>query len=187
MVRFRPKYLKDYFWQSKARTITAWIIQIILTVALAFVLTYTFGQRVVVRDDAMESTLTTGDKALLNISSKAFRNIKRGDIIAFYSGSDKDSAILVRRVIGLPKDTVQIRDGQIYINGELYVEKKDFPPVADAGLASSEITLGGTEYFVLGDSRNNSEDSRHVDVGNISSDQIIGTLWLKTDPMERLS
>ena len=160
-------------------------MELVVVVVLAFILTYSFGQRVTVSDEAMESTLKVGDRALLNISTKAFKNIKRGDIIAFTTGSD--AQIEIRRVIALPKETVQIRDGQIYVNGELYVEKRDLPPIADPGLAENEIELGGTEYFVLGDSRNNSEDSRHVDIGNVTRDQILGTLWLKLDPMERIS
>lgn len=186
MVRFRPKYVKDYFWQSRARNIISWIIELAVVIVLAFILTYTFGQRVNITDEAMESTLTVGDRALMNIATKAFKKIKRGDIIAFTTGGDS-SQVEVRRVIGLPKETVLIRDGQIYINGEIYIEKRDLPPVADPGLAENEIVLGGTEYFVLGDSRNNSEDSRHVDVGNVTRDQILGTLWLKLDPIERLS
>ena len=125
-------------------------------------------------------------RSTIKFVAKAFKNIKRGDVIAFTTGGDS-SQVLVRRVIGLPKETVLIRDGQIYINGEIYLEKRDLPPIADPGLAENEIKLGGTEYFVLGDSRNNSEDSRHVDVGNVTREQILGTLWLKLDPMERIS
>ena len=186
MVRFRPKYVRDYFWQSRARNIIGWIVELVVVVVLAFILTYTFGQRITVSDESMESTLKAGDKALLNVASKAFKNIERGDVIAFTTGSSSNQ-IMVRRVIGLPKETVLIRDGQIYINGEIYLEKRDLPPIADPGLAEYEITLSGTEYFVLGDSRNNSEDSRHVDVGNVTRDQILGTLWLKLDPAQRIS
>ena len=186
MVRFRPTYLKDYFWRSRARNIIAWIVELAVVVVLAFVLVYTFGQRVIVSDQAMESTLKEGDKVLVNIADKALKRIQRGDIIAYREGGDAAAGYQVRRVIGLPGETVQIRDGQIYIDGELYVEKRDLPPIANAGLAENEITLSGTEYFVLGDSRNNSEDSRHVDVGNTDRDQILGTLWLKLEPIERI-
>ena len=186
MVRFRPRYLKDYFWKSKARNIFAWIIELIIVVVLAFVCTYAFGQQVVVADDAMEPTFHVGDKVLINKTVKLLRTIKRGDMIAYRTGNDENAAIEVRRVIGLPGETVQIRDGRIYINGELYEEGRDFPVIVYPGLAEEEVYLGGTEYFVLGDSRNNSEDSRHVDIGNVDRDLIRGTVWLKLDPVSRV-
>ena len=83
MVRFRPTYLKDYFWRSRARNIIAWIVELAVVVVLAFVLVYTFGQRVIVSDQAMESTLKEGDKVLVNIADKALKRIQRGDIIAY--------------------------------------------------------------------------------------------------------
>ena len=182
MVRFRPKYLKDYFWQSKFRNILAWIIELALVVVLAFGCAYFFGQHVNVTDDAMEQTLSSGQTVFLNTAATTFGSPKRGDIIAYKTSSKEDAAIQIRRVIGLPGEKIQIKDGQIYIDGALYVEKRDFPTISNPGLAQSEIILGGTEYFVLGDSRNNSEDSRHPDVGNIDKDQILGVLWLRLDP-----
>ena len=182
MVRFRPKYLKDYFWQSKFRNILAWIIELALVVALAFGCAYFFGQHVVVADESMEETLSSGQTVFLNTAATTFGSPKRGDVIAYRTSSEENATIQIRRVVGLPGETIQIKDGQIYIDGELYVEKKDFPTISNPGLAGTEITLGSTEYFVLGDSRNNSEDSRHPDVGNVDKDQILGVLWLRLDP-----
>lgn len=178
--------MKDYFWRSKARNIVGWIVELVAVVLLAFVCTYAFGQRVVVVDTSMEPTLTVGDKALLNTAVKAFGSLDRGDVIAYRTSNDVNASIQIRRIIGLPGETIQIRSGQIFIDGELYVEKRDFPSISNPGLAENEITLGGTEYFVLGDSRNNSEDSRHVDVGNVDKEQILGRLWLKMDPLTRI-
>ncbi|MBR3396957.1 MAG: signal peptidase I [Lachnospiraceae bacterium] len=178
--------MKDYFWRSKARNIIGWIVELVAVVLLAFVCTYAFGQRVIAVDTSMEPTLAVGDKALLNTAVKAFGSLERGDVVAYRTSNDVNASIQIRRIIGLPGETVQIRSGQIFIDGELYLEQRDFPPISNPGLAESEITLGGTEYFVLGDSRNNSEDSRHVDVGNVDKEQILGRLWLKTDPMTRI-
>ena len=186
MAQLRPKYMRDYFWRSKLRSIVGWIVELVAVVLVAFVCTYAFGQRVAVVDTSMEPTLTVGDKALLNTAVKAFGSLKRGDVVAYRTGSDANASIQIRRIIGLPGETIQIRDGQIFINGELYVEKRDFPSILNPGLAENEITLGGTEYFVMGDSRNNSEDSRHVDVGNVEKDRILGKLWLKLDPLTRI-
>lgn len=63
-------------------------------------------------------------------------------------------------MIGLPGETIQIKDGMIYIDGEVYLEKKSYPAITNPGMAADEIVLGDKEYFVLGDNRNNSEDSR---------------------------
>lgn len=182
MVRFRPKYLKDYFWQSKLRVLLTWIIEIIIVVALAFGVVYYFGRQVTVTDDSMEPTLSVSQTLLVNSAATTFVSPKRGDIIAFRSSSDERSAILIKRIVGLPGETVQILGGQIYINGDLYVEEHGFPAINNPGLADEKIYLGGTEYFVLGDSRNNSEDSRHVDIGNIDKDRIIGKVWAKLGP-----
>ena len=88
-----------------------------------------------------------------------FSTPKRGDIIVYKTGDDKKASTHIKRIIGLPGETIQIKDGMIYINGEVYLEKKDYPVMTDAGLAEEPVTLGTNQYFVLGDNRNNSEDS----------------------------
>ncbi len=178
----RTGYVKDYLWQSRLRVMLAWIIEIIIVVAVAFGVVYYFGRQVTVTDDSMEPTLSVQEKLLVNSAATTFLNPKRGDIIAFRSGNDENSAILIKRIIGLPGETVQIVGGQIYINDSLYVEDRGFPAITNPGLAESKIKLGGTEYFVLGDSRNNSEDSRHVDIGNVDKERIIGKVWAKLNP-----
>ena len=109
---------------------------------------------------------------------------KRNDIIAFKPNGSDTSHIYIKRVIGLPGETIQIRDGMIYINGKVYLEKTDYPAITNPGLASEEIKLGVTEYFVLGDNRNNSEDSRYADVGLVDADYIEGRVWLRILPSD---
>ena len=97
-----------------------------------------------------------------------------------------DAALHIRRVIGLPGETIQISGGRILIDGEAYKEGKDFPMISNPGLASSSITLESGEYFVLGDNRNNSEDSRYADIGMIKKRYIAGKIWFTCAPFEKL-
>ena len=89
-------------------------------------------------------------------------------------------------ILGVPGETIQIKDGMIYIDGEIYLEKKDYPAMTDAGLAEEPITLGANQYFVLGDNRNNSEDSRYADVGVVSGKNIEGKVWFVLSPSDHM-
>ena len=86
-------------------------------------------------------------------------------------------------MIGLPGETVQIKDGAIYINDEKYEEDESIMPIRNAGIAEKKITLNSSEYFVLSDNRDSSEDSRFVDVGNVSLSDIEGKVWCVISPM----
>ena len=178
------RYVREYFWQTKIRKIIMWILQIGAMVALAFVCAYFFGQRVVVTESSMEPTLASGDKVLINTAVYKLSSPKRGDLIAFRTGSDENQSLIIKRVIGLPEETIQIKDGQIIINGETYIEDPGFPAINNPGIAEEEITLGAGEYFVLGDNRNDSEDSRHIDIGPVKEEFIIGKLWLRYSPVK---
>jgi signal peptidase I len=102
---------------------------------------------------------------------------KTGDVVVFLPNGNEKSHYYVRRVIGTPGDTVQIVDGAVYINGTLYNEDLDVAAIEDAGLAAEELTLGKDEYFVLGDNRNNSEDSRYANIGMVKKDYMLGKAW----------
>lgn len=90
------------------------------------------------------------------------------------------------RVIGLPGETIQIVNGRILINGEAYKEGKDFPSINNPGMAANAITLEAGEYFVLGDNRNNSEDSRYADIGKVNKKYITGKLWFQISPRKEI-
>ena len=110
------------------------------------------------------------------------------------------SKYYVKRIVGLPGETVQIIDGLVYINGEpleddvIYgfgltdEDGNEIEPekIYNAGLASEPVTLGYDEYFVLGDNRNNSEDSRFANVGNVKYSSIIGRIWAVSAPFGRM-
>ena len=132
------------------------------------------------------ATLVPGERVLMDSAWYRLSSPKRGDIIAFRTSEDKKASIHIKRVIALPGETVQIKDGQILINGEVYNEKDEFPAITNAGLASEPITVGKGQYFVLGDNRNNSEDSRHNGMGLVDSDCIVGKLWFTISPWKKI-
>ena len=87
----------------------------------------------------------------------------------------------------MPGETVQVIDGYVYINGHELEETYGNAVMADGGLASNAITLGSDEYFVLGDNRNNSQDSRFASVGNVQRSDIIGRAWLRIWPLDKIT
>ena len=166
-------------------TIFNWTFQIILVIVAAYLLVYFFGQRRTNIGSSMDTTLSGGDEVLINTLAYEFSGPDRGDIICFKPGGNKSSRSSIKRVIGLPGETIQIREGMIYIDGQLYLETKNFPVMTNPGMAAEPMTLGDTQYFVLGDNRNNSEDSRFADVGLVSSNMIEGHVWVVISPSSR--
>ena len=110
---------------------------------------------------------------------------KPNDIIVFLPNGNEKSHYYVKRVIAVPGDTVLIQNGAVYVNGELFDEKVDVSAIEEAGLASEELKLEDDEYFVLGDNRNNSEDSRYANIGNVKKDYIIGKAWFRVSPWKK--
>ena len=169
--RTRRKFNVERF-----KYIMTWIVEIAAVILLAFVLVSTFGIRTSVVGQAMSDTLENGDEVFIN---KLVKSPDSGDVIVFLPNGNEKSHYYIRRVIGVPGDVVQIKDGAVYINGELYNEKIDVAAMEDAGIAGEEIVLGEDEYFVLGDNRNNSEDSRYANIGNIKKEYIVGLAWYR--------
>lgn len=159
------------------KEIFSWIIEIAIVLMMAFVLVYFIGMRTSVVGQSMSETLENGDQILVNRFMYKVIGPKANDVIVFLPNGNEKSHYYVKRVIGIPGDTVQIKDGRIYVNGTEFTEKVDVAAIEDAGLAADAVTLGDDEYFVLGDNRNNSEDSRYANIGNIKREYIIGKAW----------
>ncbi|MDF2610596.1 MAG: signal peptidase [Lachnospiraceae bacterium] len=156
-----------------------WMIEIALVIVIAYVTVNYTVERTTMIGESMNPTLQEGDKILISKLSYRFMEPKRYDVVVFKQSGSEHSYYNIKRVIGLPGETVQIANGNIYINGEQLTEPIAVEAVNIYGLAAEEIQLDENEYFVLGDNRNNSEDSRFANVGNVLSDDIIGKAWIR--------
>lgn len=164
-------------------------VSFILYIVAVFVITYLVityvGQRTEVIGTSMEYTLSDGDNLIVDKISYRFRNPQRFDIIVF-PYQYKEDTYYIKRIIGLPGETVQIdANGIIYIDGEELEESYGREVIKDPGTAAEPIKLGDGEYFVLGDNRNASSDSRDPSVGIIKREDIIGRAWLRIYPFFR--
>lgn len=160
------------------------IIYIGIVIMICFCIITFVGQRTTVHGHSMESTLQDGDNLWIDKFTYHFSDPKRFDVVVFpYQGQD---VYYIKRVIGLPGETVQITpEGNILINGQILSESYGREIILDSGTASEPRTLGEDEYFVLGDNRNDSRDSRWADVGDIEKKDIIGRAVLRISPFSK--
>ena len=148
-----------------------------------FLVNYGF-RRTVVHNVSMQETLFDGDNIIMDEFSYNISDPKRYDIICFKSYREKE--LLIKRVIGLPGETVRISDGIIYINDKEIRDIKGLEKIENPGLAGDGIALSDDEYFVIGDNRRESIDSRYSDVGNVRRCEILGKASLIIWPLNRV-
>ncbi len=163
--------------KATIREIFSTLFYSLVAVLLAFVLVYSVGMKVSMIGVSMEPVLFNGQEVLINKFIYNIMSPDRGDVVAFLPNGNKNSHYYLKRVVGLPGETVQIIGGYVYINGEPLAEDESYDKIADPGMAENEIILGNDEYFVLGDNRNNSEDSRSGNIGAIKKETIAGKAW----------
>ena len=171
-------------WLTILKRILAWTFQILVVILFAYVLVYFFGQSRTNIGQSMDVTLQGGDTVLLNVFAYQTGTPKRGDIISFKPNGSTTAHSSIKRIVGLPGECIQIKEGMIYIDGQVLLEDRNYPVITNPGMASEEIKLGSKEYFVLGDNRNNSEDSRFADIGTVNADYIEGKVWFVLSPSE---
>lgn len=123
---------------------------------------------------SMDPVLTDGDLVLTDRIRYALVSPARGDVILFRRG---DGSLSVKRIIGLPGETLQITGGEVLIDGKKLTLKGEPVKVSSAGLAAQPVTVPEGCYFVLGDHAESSEDSRVAGVGNVERKDIVGKVW----------
>lgn len=170
---------------SIVKEVISWGAEIAITLVIAFTFVYFVGLRTSVIGQSMADTLSNGDQILVNRFIYKVTDPKPNDLIVFLPNGNEKSHYYVKRVIAVPGDTVQIKSGAVYVNGELFEEEVDVSAMEEAGLAADEIKLEEDEYFVLGDNRNNSEDSRYANIGNVKKEYMIGKAWFVVSPFKK--
>ncbi len=161
-------------------------VYLLVVIVLAFLIIKYVGQRTEVVGRSMEPTLEDADNLIVDKISYRFKDPERYDIIVF-PYRDGSGLYYIKRIIGLPGDRIFINDrGDVFVNGEKLEEDYIKEKAVNAGLASLPILLGEDEYFVLGDNRNNSTDSRSPEVGVVKKDEIIGRAIMRIWPLNKL-
>lgn len=158
---------------------------ILFVLCAVYLVIHFVGQRTQVLGSSMEPKLSSDDNLIVDKISYRFHDPERFDIIVFPYRYE-DNTFYIKRIIGLPGETVKIdADGNIIIDGEILEEGYGKEVIESPGRAYEEIQLGNDEYFVMGDNRNSSLDSRDPSVGNITRDEIIGRAWLRIWPLDK--
>ena len=170
--------------KSVLRELVGWLVYILVIVAVTGLIVTFVGQRTRVSGQSMETTLHVGDNLIVDKISFRFRDPKRFEIIVF-PYKYEENTYYIKRIMGLPGETVQVKDGYLYINGEKLEENYGNELMNSAGIAAEPIVLGEDEYFVLGDNRNHSSDSREPKVGVIKREDLLGRAWIRIWPLDQ--
>lgn len=162
-------------------------IYFIVVVIIFLLLQYFVGQHIEVNGSSMENTLSHKDHLILEKVSYRFGDPTRFDIVVFRPYETEEDTYYIKRVMGLPGEKIQVIEGQIYINDEVLQEDYGTEVINDCrfGIAKEEIVLEKDEYFLIGDNRNNSTDSRDESIGPVKRDAIIGRAWVRVWPLSK--
>ena len=178
--------LEDEQKRNARKEVFSWVRMFATVIVVVFVLTHFIIINAKVPSGSMENTIMTHDRLIGFRFAYWFDEPQRGDIILFeYPVDEKQTYI--KRVIGLPGETVQIKKGKVYINGKKL--KSDIYGITkyidEPGIAEEPLELGKDEYFCLGDNRPVSYDSRYEEVGPVHCSEIIGKVWIRIWPLTK--
>lgn len=187
-----PKHAQTEPKESAGSFFKSLIIDIVIAVALAAIVLF-FIRPTIVKQSSMEDTLHENDYMIMYRQAYRSHTPERGDIIIFqselYDEDSGDDKLLIKRVIGLPGEEISIVDNQLYINGEAYIEdylKDGYTPAFEIPLEGQTYTVPDDHYFVMGDNRVGSIDSRYHEVGCVKSEQIEGKVVLRLFPFNKI-
>jgi len=166
------------------KIITECLTYVIIIFLCVFIVPKYIVQRTIVKGTSMENTLHNGDNLLVEKVSYLFSDPERFDIVVFYPYGKDEEEYYVKRVIGLPGETIQIIGSDIFIDGEKLDENYGKEPITYAGIASSPYKLNDNEFFVIGDNRTASFDSRYVEIGPVTREKLSGQVILRMYPFD---
>ena len=161
-------------------------LYILFVLCAVYLVIHVVGQRTQVQGSSMEPKLSNEDNLIVDKISYRFHDPERFDIVVFPFRYE-ENIFYIKRVIGLPGETIRIDEkGNILINGEILEENYGKEVIQSPGRAYEDIVLADDEYFLMGDNRNNSTDSRDPSVGNVRRDEIVGRAWLRIWPLDQV-
>ena len=161
-------------------------LYLLFVLCAVYLVIHFVGQRTQVQGSSMEPKLSNEDNLIVDKISYRFHDPERFDIVVFPFRYE-ENIFYIKRVIGLPGETIRIDEkGNILINGEILEESYGKEVIQSPGRAYEDIVLADDEYFLMGDNRNNSTDSRDPSVGNVRRDEIVGRAWLRIWPLDQV-
>ncbi|MCR5282372.1 MAG: signal peptidase I [Lachnospiraceae bacterium] len=164
------------------RDVISFSIYLLSVLILTYLVITFVVQRTVVSGDSMSPTLSDGDNILVGKLDYRFRTPKRFDVVVFPYSYEKNT-YYIKRIIGMPGETVTINErGEIFINDQKLDETYGAEVIRNPGMALDNVYLKSDEYFVLGDNRNHSSDSRDPSIGPVKADDIVGKAIFRTYP-----
>ncbi|MDY4971883.1 MAG: signal peptidase I [Lachnospiraceae bacterium] len=171
--------------EDAIRFITRWIVDVIVVVVLAMFLVQYMGMNYKVIGHSMEPAFEVGDTVLVNRIAYKIGKPHRFDVVLFQNDSSEEQ-VYMKRIIGLPGEKIQIQNGNVYVDDQLLDMGGEDEKINLPGIADNPVILGRDEYFVIGDNYDSSEDSRFSNIGNVTRSRMIGKVWFRYYPMERI-
>ena len=183
---FKARYVRDYVAAAKIKSAVIWAVEIAAVLILGIVLAVGYGKITVMQEGSMDPTLNAGDVLLVNRMAYRFSTPKRGDIIVYKTGDDsKKASTHIKRIIGLPGETVEVKDGKVYINGsDTPLDEPYLPEPMEGSYGPYEVPEGC--YFMMGDNRNNSLDARFWDNKFVAKNKIVAKVLFCYYPFNRI-